>query len=186
VRRIVDLQHEDPPYGAPVEVVRVPLFDAAAIAEIDQPLLGVDDATAWRARQYPFFLERFQGRFAEAVCALVADGDHTVLEHCAGGIDRTGLVSALVLRLAGVETDTVARDYAESEANWASSVGDWIAESPDEAERRKRGLLSVMPAAAMRTTLEALEERHGSSRSYLLGGGADAAALDRLAERLSG
>lgn len=75
---------------------------------------------------------------------------------------------------------------AVSEANRTPSVRAWIAEAPDDVARRKRRLLSVMPAAAMRRTLEALERRHGSARGYLVGGGIEEAALDRLAGRLRG
>ena len=183
VRRIVDLRHEDAPYEAPVELVRVPLLDAAGIAEIDGLLLEVDDPSEWRCRQYLFFLERFQPSFAHAATA-VAEANGTVLVHCAGGVDRTGLVAGLLLRLAGVDVDSIARDYAESEASWTARVEEWVGAAPDEVERRKRRLLSVMPAAAMRDALATLEEAQGSVRNYLVEGGAPASALDRIARRL--
>jgi protein-tyrosine phosphatase len=183
VRRIVDLRHEDPPYEAPVEVVRVPLLDPASIVEIDRLLLGVDDPSEWRSRQYLFFLERSRPNFARAAAA-VAETNGTVLVHCAGGVDRTGLVAGLLLRLAGVAVDAIARDYAESEANWAASVEEWIGAAPNDVERRKRRLLAVMPAAAMRDALSALEEAHGSVLDYLVEGGAPAAALEGIARRL--
>lgn len=75
---------------------------------------------------------------------------------------------------------------AASKAGWAPSVEAWIAEAPDEVERRRRRLLPVLPAAAMPRTLEALERRHGRARDYLVGGGAEEAALDWLAGRLRG
>jgi protein-tyrosine phosphatase len=186
VRRIVDLRHEDPPYEAPVEVVRAPLLDADSIREIDELLVGVDDPVTWRTRNYLFFLERFPENFARAVDAVATPADGAVLVHCAGGVDRTGLVAAFVLRLAGVGIDTVARDYAESEANWAPSVGQWLEEAPDDVERRKRRLLAVIAAPAMHGVLTELERRHGTVRDYLVGSGADAAKLEQLRDRLRG
>ena len=183
VTRIVDLRHEHPPYERPVPVVRMPLLDDVSILELDQLLSDVDDPVEWRRRNYLFLLDRFHERFAAAVAA-VAESDGTVLVHCAGGVDRTGLVAALMLRLAGVGIDTVSADYAESEANWAGSVAEWVAEARDEAEARTRRLLSQMPAAAMHDTLTELERSHGTAREYLVAGGADAAALERLRERL--
>ena len=186
VRRIVDLRHEDPPYETPVELVRAPLLDDLAIQEVDELLLGVDDVVEWRTRNYFFFLERFAPAFAAAVDAIGAPVDSAVLVHCAGGVDRTGLVAAFLLRVAGVGPETIAEDYALSEANWAPTIEDWVGAAPDEAEARKRRILSVMPAAAMRNVLVELERRHGTVREFLLDAGADAERLESVRERLRG
>jgi hypothetical protein len=186
VRRIVDLRHEDPPYDSVVEVVRMPLFDAESILEVDDLLLDVDDPVTWRRRNYLFFLDRFRTNFAEAVTQVAGADDGPVLIHCAGGIDRTGLVAALILRVAGVGTQAIAEDYAESALGWADAMDPWIAEAPDEAERRKRRLLSIISAETMHHVLDDLEREHGSAHEFLVAGGADAVALGRLRDRLRG
>lgn len=186
VRRIVDLRHEDEPYEPPVEIVYVPLLNPASIQEVDELLAGVHDSAEWRRRNYLFFLDRFAGRFARAVSAVAEPEEGPVLVHCAGGVDRTGLVAALILRVAGAGIDTIAADYAESEANWAPSVEAWVAEAPDDVERRKRRLLSVMPAQAMHDVLVDLEREHGSAGGYLTAAGVDEQALERLRTRLRG
>ena len=186
VRRIVDLRHEDGPYESPVEIVYVPLLDPGSIREVDELLEGVQDPSEWRRRNYLFFLQRFADRFGRAVSAVAEPADGPVLIHCAGGVDRTGLVAALILRVAGAGIDTIAADYAESEANWAPSVDGWVAEAPDEDERRKRRLLSVMPAQAMYDVLVDLEREHGSARAFLTSAGVDEQALERLGARLRG
>jgi hypothetical protein len=107
-----------------------------------------------------------------------------VLIHCAGGIDRTGLVAALILRVAGVRVDAIAADYAESAAGWAPAMEPWIADAPDAAELRKRKLLSVISAKTMQEVLDALEREHGSVDEFLLRGGVDEPELDRLRARL--
>jgi len=86
----------------------------------------------------------------------------------------------------GIDIDTVARDYAESEANWAPSVGRWLEEAPDDVERRKRRFLAVMAAPTMHGVLTELERRHGTVRDYLVGSGADADKLEQLRDRLRG
>jgi hypothetical protein len=186
VRRIVDLRHEDPPYEPPVEIVRVPLLDPPSISEVDSLLEGVIDPAEWRRRNYLYFLDRFAGRFGRAVTAVAEPADGAVLVHCAGGVDRTGLIAALILRVAGVGVDAIAADYAESEASWAPSVGQWIDDAPDEAERRKRRFLSVMPAQAMHDVFVELEREHGSARHFLLAGGVNPSDLDRIRQRLRG
>lgn len=44
----------------------------------------------------------------------IASSEPGVLVHCAAGRDRTGMISALLLANAGVSTDDIAADYAES------------------------------------------------------------------------
>jgi protein-tyrosine phosphatase len=186
IRRIVDLRHEVEPYEPPIELVRVPLVDPRGIKEIDDLLLGIDEPVEWRRRNYLSLLDRFPDRFGRAVSAVAEPADGPVLVHCAGGVDRTGLIAALILRVAGVGIDTIAADYAESEANWAPSFDDWIAEAPDDEERRKRRFLSVMRPEAMRDVLVELEREHGSAREYLLGTGVADEDLDRISSRLRG
>jgi protein-tyrosine phosphatase len=101
-----------------------------------------------------------------------------------GGKDRTGLVTALVLRVAGVEPDVVAADYALTEAALAPTHEQWVAEAPDEAVRRRRLLLQPAPPSVMTAVLEALEERYGGVPAYLRGAGVDDDVLDRVRERL--
>ncbi len=184
---IVNLRHEDDGHyeARSFDVARVPLANAAAWDEIEQLLANVEDPTEWRRRNYLFCLERFAGRFGRAV-STVAQADGRVLVHCAGGVDRTGLVAALILRVAGVGIEAIASDYALSEANWAPSVHAWVEEVSDEAERRKRRLLSVMSAKAMYGTMVELEREHGGAREYLLGAGVADEDLDRLRARLRG
>jgi protein-tyrosine phosphatase len=64
---------------------------------------------------YIFLLERAKTEFRavlEAVCAAVGNG--CTLIHCNAGKDRTGLITALVLRSLRVPIDTIAEDYALS------------------------------------------------------------------------
>jgi protein-tyrosine phosphatase len=192
VHRIVDLRHDGElaagsPHGDGIEVVPAPLVrDPAVFAEIDALLAGIDDPAEWRRRNYLWILDRFAANFARAVTTVARTEDGVTLVHCAGGVDRTGLVVALILRVAGVGVETIAADYAESEANWAPFVDDWIDAAPDEAERRKRRLLSFMPARAMHDVLVALEREHGSAEDYLLRAGIDRDDLVRIRARLRG
>lgn len=186
VSRIVDLRHEDPPYDAPVEVVRSPLYDAGGLREVDALLADETDPVEYRVRGYLSFLERFPRRFARAVGAVAAPTSGTVLVHCAGGVDRTGLVSALLLRLADVGVEAIAEDYSESERCWAPLVGEWLEAAPDELERHKRLMLSVMPADAMRATLTELERRHGTVAEYLREAGLSDEELELARARLRG
>ena len=190
VRRIVDLRHaeeldEDRPHNAGIDVVHTPtVADSSVFAEVDQLLAGITDPAAWRRANYLEILQRAAPNFGRAVTAVANGGNGAVLIHCAGGVDRTGLVSALLLRVAGVSIDTVAADWAESERNWAPTIQPWIDGAPTEEERVKRKLLSVMPPGAMRDVLVELEAQHRGTRDYLVGAGVAVAELDDIRKRM--
>src|SRR5439155_1645897 len=81
-----------------------------------------------------------------------------VLFHCAGGKDRTGLIAALLLRLAGASRDDIGEDYAVSEANLAPIVTGLISQIEDDVQRRRSEKLARTPAAAMVRVLGAADE----------------------------
>ena len=104
--------------------------------------------------------------------------------HCAGGKDRTGLVAALLLRLAGAPVEEIARDYSLSEERRAGSPDRWVDEAPDEGERARRLFMQHTPPEAMQRALERLELEHGSVEGYLLHAGLDETRIERLRTRL--
>ena len=188
--RIVDLRWsdefaEDEPRDVPADVVHVELFgDRGGFAEIDRKQRQPGDPTARRRTAYADALEALPHTFAQAVRAVAEAPDGVVVVHCAGGVDRTGLVSALMLRLAGVSLIDIGLDYAESERNWAPYVGSWIDEAPDDDERDFRQMLSRCPPEVITGTLQTLETRHGSVGAYLAAGGASEATLTAVRARL--
>jgi protein-tyrosine phosphatase len=191
VTRIVDLRWveevaEDGPSDEDLEVVHVELLGAkdGTFAEIDGRQRRPTDPATSRRSAYLDFLDVFPENFASAVTAIADAPDGVVVVHCAGGVDRTGLVAGLLLRLAGVGLDEIGVDYAESEGNWAPHVGQWIDEAPDEEEREHRRRLARCAPETMSGALAEIEHRHGSVRGYLLGGGASAASLDAARARL--
>ena len=63
---------------------------------------------------YRPFLGRFADRIARVIAAIAQAAPGGLAFHCAGGRDRTGLVSLVLLTLAGVPADEIAADYVLS------------------------------------------------------------------------
>jgi len=193
VTRIVDLRWpeelaDDQPRDVDIDVVHVSVLgdwiDRDYVAELDAHLDAVTDVTDHYAWSYVDFLERYRDRFGRAFAA-VADADGTVVVHCAGGKDRTGLVSALLLRLAGVTLEAIGADYSVSEENLAPDFERrWLGQPVDEAERARREKLSHTPADAMVRVVEEIERRYSDVGSYLQAAGLTDEQLDRLRRRL--
>ncbi len=193
VSRVVDLRFpaeldEDGLDALPVEVVHVSLLGEwdddyresleARMAQTDPP-----EYLRW---SYLEFLDRFHPNFGAAVRGIALAPPGAVCVHCVGGRDRTGLVSALVLRLAGVSVADVGRDYAQSEERLAASHARWVAAAPDAAERVRRLVFAQAPARVMEAVVRGLEARHGSVHAYLVAAGVSPDALRGLRARLRG
>jgi protein-tyrosine phosphatase len=193
--RIVDLRFHseleaEPPRDLPVQLTHVPLAPEPGSPEwraIDALAAGAreaGDAVESTRIMYLELVDRFRSRFADAVSAVGDAPPGGVVVHCHAGKDRTGLVSALLLRLAGVSIAQVADDYAVSGPNLQPAWDRWIADAEDELERERRRRLAATPAEAMVEVLEELERREGGVYSYLREAGASEASLGRARARL--
>jgi protein-tyrosine phosphatase len=63
---------------------------------------------------YSSILDQCHARIGEILAVLAAEESRPAAYHCAGGKDRTGIISALLLGLAGVSEETISADYGLS------------------------------------------------------------------------
>ncbi len=172
LRTVIDLRHDTELRKAPnvfaasdaVTYVNVPLF-----AELT-PHSGARASVNTLADLYKTALDTCGRPLAEVLTVLSNDG-FPALIHCTAGKDRTGIVVALLLSLAGVDADTIAEDYALT----GTHIQNLLVELRQEAvaagrdpERFER-MLEHTPAA-MLTMLTHLEQ-YGGSEAYLKGVG---------------
>ena len=191
VRTIVDLRSdeelaEDPPTEKPVEAVHVSFFDSRpeVFEEVEQASVAAADHASATRDVYLIFLEHFRSNVAAAIRAVANAPDGGVVVHCHGGKDRTGLVSAFLLRLAGVPIEEIATDYSLSEERLRTRHEEWFAQAADEAELERLHRISKTPASSMVEVLDELERRYGSIAGYLKAGGATDEELERARSRL--
>lgn len=191
VRRVIDLRwqeelDEDPDTDLPVEVVHVPLFGVhrpeSRYARFARIAAEVDDGAGFTRRLYGDYLDEFPDRFASALDA-VASAPGPVLFHCTAGKDRTGLVAALLLRVAGVGIDAVADDYALTDVSALIKRG--LADGMSEDEVRTRTFLLGAPREGMAQLLRDVDDRYGSAAGYLEQAGLDGAAIQAVKQRLA-
>jgi protein-tyrosine phosphatase len=136
---------------------------------------------------YLEFLERYRDRFGDVVGAIAsADDDGAVVFYCMAGKDRTGLIAALLLSVAGVDRRAIAEDYALSAENLRPMLDMWIETAGDEDERALRARIGAAPAEAMLSVLDALDEQYGGTEEYLRGAGVTEGQLGRVRTRLVG
>jgi protein-tyrosine phosphatase len=197
IRAVIDLRgdHEradDPPAEVPVEVLHVPFMEASKEEwedieeDLEAAAAAAPDVATATQDVYLIFLERFRDNVARAVRAVASAPEGGVVIHCAGGKDRTGLLSAFLLHLAGVSDDDIATDYALSEERLRPRHEAWFeaAESEEELVRLQR--IAQTPAASMAGVFAELERRHGGVESYLRAAGVTDEELELVRTRLRG
>jgi protein-tyrosine phosphatase len=197
VRTVIDLRgdHEredDPPAELPVEVVHVPFMEASEAeweeiaGEIEAAAAAAPNVATSTRDVYLIFLERFKDNVATAIRAVADAPPGGIVIHCVGGKDRTGLLTAFLLHLAGVAGDAIAADYALSEERLLPRHEAWFAaaESEEELERLQR--ISQTPAASMAGVFAELERRYGGIEGYLREAGVTEEELERARARLRG
>jgi protein tyrosine/serine phosphatase len=181
IRTLIDLRNPDEIAGE----VR-----PAGITTIAIALDGVEDKEFWDhyggARlngtplYYTPFLERFPARIAEVCTAIAQAEPGGVMFHCAAGRDRTGLVSLILLGLAGVEPDEIAADHALStdrlKPAWADlNLGDQTA-----AIERLLAKHNTTGRESLLATIAAVDPAE-----YLSNAGMTSADIDALRARLT-
>jgi protein tyrosine/serine phosphatase len=185
--RLQEERDADPPRDVPIEALHISTFDGwtdRVQAEIDEISDAADDEAASTTAVYLEFLDRFGANFAAAVTAVANADDGAVVIHCQGGKDRTGLLAALLLRLAGVSVDDIAEDYSLSEEYLRPWHEDWFAGAADDRQLARMQRIAATPADAMRRVLRELERRYGSVAAYLEACGATPEDLARARARL--
>jgi len=195
VRTVVDLRgdyelRDDPPGELPLQVVRVPFMEAgedewdAIVPEIEAAAAAAPDATVATRDVYLIFLDHWRHNAAAGVRAVAQAPEGGVVVHCVGGKDRTGLLCAFLLHLAGVGIEDIAADYALSEERLRPRHEQWLAEAETEAERERLRRISRTPAEAMVGVFAELERRHGGATEFLRGSGLSAEELELARARL--
>jgi protein-tyrosine phosphatase len=187
VTTVIDLRHDDEVLHQPN-----PLNGHSAVIYHNISLLDglapslMDDGDVLLTL-YKLALLRRQTALAQ-VLRLIADAPAgAVLFHCTAGKDRTGIVSALLLGLAGVEAGLIVEDYAMTADLIAPIVADITAgaaaRGADPVAFQK--LLASEPAT-MVATLAFIDAEFGSVAAYLERIGLDGTTIDRLRNRILG
>lgn len=118
---------------------------------------------------YRRLLDNAQAGLATVLTTLAEPGALPAMIHCMAGKDRTGLVAALLLAIAGVPNETIAEDYALTSTflteEYRAGARRRAAMYGFEWEQYQR-LLGCPPEYMLRT-LAYLDARHGGIDGYL-------------------
>jgi protein tyrosine/serine phosphatase len=144
---------------------------------------SLDETPAVRA--YLSYMRRRPDSVVGSVRAI-ARAEGAVLVHCAAGKDRTGVVVAITLDAAGVDRNTIVRDYLATAERIDAILARLVRSPTYRAELEGHDPRDHVPVAgAMERVLEIVDARYGGSVKWLRANGLSAADLERLRRRLT-
>ena len=163
----------------------------------DEPLVEVSDINVSALGPdrppdiYAAILDVRREWMGKVVKHLATPGTLPALYHCNSGRDRAGLVTMLLLSIAGVPAETIVKDYSSSATYLWRRIPDRAAgkrlrldpaEFDDSEEYREafETERNIAPPKAMRASIEHLEREYGGVRPYLTGAGVTEDELERL------
>ena len=148
----------------------------------DSEMLELGEASGM-AERYLIMLDKHPDAF-RPIFEAVSGAEGGVVFHCFAGKDRTGLVAALLLSLAGVPDDVIATDFAETDIQLAARYLEWIEASAPERRSAMREELRCPPERIL-GALDHLHTKWGGVPAYLEVAGLAPATIDRLSLKLA-
>ncbi len=113
-------------------------------------------------------------------------GQHPLLIHCTAGKDRTGVTTALLLSILGVDRHTIEADYALTNRDCERQVN-FIEQSqglPEGMTRESLLHIAGVPEDAIGVFLDGLDKKYGGALNYLVSIGVDETQQRAIREAL--
>jgi protein-tyrosine phosphatase len=145
-------------------------------------MVGLGEASGMFER-YLWMLDGRPEAF-RAIFEAVAEAEGGAVFHCFAGKDRTGLVAAMVLSLAGVPDDAIASDFEETDAQLAASYHEWIAAALPERRSEMREEFRCPPDRIL-GVLDHVTKKWGGVPDYLEASGMKPESIDRVGAKLA-
>jgi protein-tyrosine phosphatase len=185
VNTVIDLRSESEvakfpsPFAAPdygPRYLNLPVIDDAFASKMGDSL-GMGE-------RYRLMVDHRQEALGK-IFSTIARLDGPAVVHCYAGKDRTGLVAAMLLSVAGADQNAIAADYAETDVHLAQRYAEWLAAAPPERVESMRDELRC-PPEWMLGALDHIQQEWGGVDSYLEAAGMEPAEIAHLQTKLAG
>lgn len=182
VSRILDLRGDGETTSFPTPFAEDPL---GLHVPVQDPADPPDDQFSTIVGICIDMLDRHPELFAAALLAIAEAPPGAVVVHCHGGKDRTGMVVALALTVAGVPEDEIVADYALTGERLAPLLAEQLADEPDETLHPEMIEFRDTRPESLTAILDHLTHTYGSPHAYLHHAGLTPVQLKTLRARLT-
>lgn len=187
IRTAIDLRSPEEVQGAPNPMTsdsrftyrNIPVFSTDASPEaLTKSGIPMGDL-------YIYMLDHCRSSF-QKIFTEILNTEGGVLFHCTAGKDRTGVLSALLLLLAGVDEETVTQEYCYTQVLLAPLVEKLKSTVPEGSSPEYiREMLAARPEF-IQAAIRYVKETYGSAEGYLSALGFRPEQIDALRRRLTG
>jgi protein-tyrosine phosphatase len=168
IRTVIDLRYADECVRSPnplstlsdVSYYNIPLMVNGAIEH------NAEDLTHLGAF-YRYLLHNSQPAFAQVFNTMATQSGATLF-HCQVGKDRTGVVAAILLSLAGTSTNHIIEDYVVTSQYIAPLLPELRSHRPERINAEQYERLLDARAEFMLEFLNEIVTHHGNAHNYLL------------------
>ncbi len=191
VRTIIDLRR-----SAEMQDQRNVFFGSDKVTYYHQNMAGDMELREWQRTppgieyverkrwRYSVVLDKRMSEVRDTLCTLAASDTLPALVHCTAGADRTGIITALVLGIAGVPAEIIAQDYALT-ARFHLPIHLEAHPEIDPASYTWQDLQHISSnPEVMLAVLRDLDERHCGVEGYARHVGVSQAEIDALRDAM--
>ena len=184
-----DREAENDPYNPAngIRYVRNPVYNNDPIRSVmNHILFHRGKLNDMMAEAYIKMVRDRAASFGESLRLIANNSVHGTLIHCTAGKDRTGLLTAMILSLLGVDEQAILYDYSLSNAGFASNYEAFLEKDAPKLEMigvppEELKVLFMANPGWLANALEEIEHSYGNMENYLINaGGVDRKTIDRL------
>ena len=166
-----------PQPSSPVRYANVPFLEGW---DMTPPGLG-EDPIERLAAAYQWTITNSGARIVEALTVLAQSSNSPAMFHCTAGKDRTGILSAMVLSLLGVDEQQIFEDFYLTN-QIIDTLGERLRSRPGNEHRSPRSF--EVPSGLIEQVLGGIRDAHGGVEGYVRANGISDATIDQLKQRL--
>lgn len=177
IKTIMDLRHPDESNdnntrGALVDLVSkryvFSVINPAKTLVENRRALDILYGMGQSGPRYFALLENSEPLWNRILQILLDPNSYPILTHCTAGKDRTGIIAALILDLAGVDQTTISEDYEVSSSS-VDRLFDYLVEAGRRPEGKSETIKSRMlaPRKNMDDFLMLLRQKYGGAEGYI-------------------
>lgn len=183
--RIIDLRNREERRLHPVPFVGAPSYlNLPLLPYRNRTLNTASQAANTNGEHYRAILDHSANQIVTIFGAIHDAPPGPILLHCHLGKDRTGLVVALALELAGTARAEIAADYAQTDQQVGDLYAALLARQADPQKRARLETFLVSREQDILSALEHLDTTWGGAAAYLEAFGLSRADQQRLTTRL--
>ncbi len=196
LRTVIDLRHPDELSDSPTRGFLIadhvtrhhisPVSTEQRMAQYVDSMNMAYGRTMSSERYFSGF-RRGAKRYAQAARLLSESKNYPVLIHCTAGKDRTGILTSLLLEVAGVARDDIASEYAASNASIDRLIAYLRVSGRDlsEPDEKLRARMEVKPEM-IHDFLALVGDAFGDARGFFMAQGLSDVELDAVCAGLVG